>query len=612
MRPLRFPAFAFLALLSAAVVGLAQAEIPRDAKVIPLGQAGTVWENLEPGVHGGTFRSSMFGNPQTWNPLTAVETATTTVTNLLYHGLVTLNPITAEIEPALAKSWEISDGGLTLTFHLREGVRWSDGEPFTADDVVFTFQDLIQNPDIVTTARDSLRLPDGTMPVIAKVDAYTVQVSLSTPYRPLLTAMGKRILPRHKWASFVRTLNPDADPGAAMSILNLETNPADVVGTGPYVLESYLPDQAVILSRNPYYYVVDGYGIQLPYYDRRVLRIESSADLSFLQFLNGELDTLEPQPADLPLLVARAATRGYSVLVNRTFPVYGSAWISFNQDIGLADALAGQKQALYRDLRFRQALAHLIDKRGMIDAVFHGLAVPQWSPVSIGSPFYAGRETYAGPITERDAVTFAYDPAAARELLDEVGFVDRDGDGWRDFGDGQRVTFRLATVAGQADYEGQCLILMESAREVGLDVRYEPEDANLLLVELFTGTFDIVLLGFNGGVEPNILASAYTPCGRMHVWSGTDCVNPSVVDQDMVALFQGGASTFDLAEAFDIYGRMQREAAEEAELIYTVYPVFSFAYYDHVGNAQAANPNGHPSSENGLAADIAFDRRLTP
>ncbi len=601
--------------VAVSLIGLgaaAQVEVPRDAKILPLGEPGTVWESLEPGACGGTLHTSMFGNPQTWNPLTAVETATTTITNLLYHGLVTLNPITADVEPALARSWEVFDDGLRLVFHLRRDVLWSDGEPFTADDVVFTFQDFIANPDVITGARDSLRLPDGDQPVVAKVDTYTVEVTLSTPYRPLLTAMGKKILPRHKWASLLRTVNPDAEPEAAMSILHLGTDPGDVVGTGPYVLESYLPDQAVVLRRNPHYYVFDGRGARLPYYDRRVIRIESSSDLSLLQFLNGELDVLEPQPPDLPLLVAHAAVRGYSVLVDRSMPIYGSAWIGFNQDIAAADSAAASKQTLYRDVRFRQAFARLVDRQGMIDAVFHGLALPQWSPLSMGSPFYAGRNAYGGPITEDGAVTFPYDPGAAGKALSDLGLEDRDGDGWREDPNGARITFHVSTVAGQSDYEGQCLILQDAARRVGLDVRYEPQDADLLLAGLFGGSFDIVLLGFNGGVEPNILASAYTPCGRMHVWKRSDCAAPDAVDQDMVSLFRAGASSFDLAEAFAIYSQMQKEAATEADLIYTVYPMFRFAYYDYVGNAGMANPNGHPSAENGFAADIAFDRRLAP
>lgn len=586
----------------------AHAETPPGAKVVPLGEAGTIWQGLEPGVRGGTFRSAMFGNPQTWNPLAAVETATTTITNLLYHGLVTLNPITAEIEPALATSWQYSDDGTTLTFVLRAGVCWSDGEPLTADDVVFTFNDVILNPNIVTTARDSLRLPDGSMPTIEKIDELTVRVSVSMPYRPLLTAMGKRILPRHKWAASVQAMVP----GETNAFLGLDASPGDVVGTGPYVLDSFLPDQAVILKRNPYYYVVDGQGTQLPYYDRRIVRIEPSSDLSLLQFLNGELDAFEPLPGDLPLLVARAATRGFTVLVDRSLPVYGSSWVCFNQDIGQADGTDAEKRAVYRDLDFRQAFAHLVDKQGMIDALFHGLALPQWSPVSMGSPYYAGRSEYAGPVTEASAVTFPYDPGRAARTFDELGLVDRDGDGWRDFVDGHRATFTLATVAGQTDYEGECLILVESARSVGLDVRYEAQDMGLLFAGLFGGAFDIVLLGFNGGADPNMLASAYSSCGRMRFWSRSSCTESTDADAAMDELFRAGTSTFDAGEAFDVYTDLQRSAAWEANLIYTVYPVFRFAYYDHVGNAGMANPNGHPSAENGLAADIAYDRRLAP
>lgn len=586
----------------------AAAEIPAGAKVLPLGESGSPWQAVLPGVQGGTFRSAMFGNPRTWNPLTSLETSSTTVTNLLYHGLVTLNPITADVEPALAASWRFSDDGRTVTFVLREGLRWSDGEPLTADDVLFTYNDVISNPAIATTARDGLRLSDGTMPTIEKVDDRTIRVTASVPYRPLLTAMGKRILPRHKWASAVAAIGR----GEAASFLGLDTPPHDVVGTGPYALERFVPDQAVFLKRNPHYYVVDRRGTQLPYYDERVLRIESSSDLSLLHFMNGELDAYEPLPADLPLLAASAARRGYTVLVDRTTPVYGSSWLCLNQDIGSAAGTDAEKRGLYRTIEFRHAVAHLVDKRGMVDALFHGLGLPQWSPVSIGSPYYAGRDGYAGPITETDAVTFPYDPALAARILDDLGLVDQDGDGWREFPSGDEATFTLATAAGQTDYEGQCLVFAESARSIGLDVRYAPQDVNLLLLGLFTGGFDIVLLGFNGGVDPNMLASAYTPCGRMHFWSRETCAAPSDADLAMADAFRAGAATLDPDLAFVAYREMQRAAAWEANLIYTVYPSFRFAYYEHVGNASMANPNGHPCAENGFAADIAYDRRRAP
>ncbi len=596
------------------LVGLAArcAEIPADAKVLSLGQAGTLWADLRPGVRGGTFHMASFGNPQTWNPVTAVETGTTVITNHLYHGLVTLNPRSAAMEPALAKGWEVSDDGCVLTFHLRRDLRWSDGEPLTSADVVFTFDDLILNQDVLSAARDNLRLPDGTFPRIEAIDDLTVRVTTSMLFRPLLLSMGKRLLPRHKWAHAVRTQNPNAEPDAFNTALGLDTVPADVVGSGPYVLQEFVADQYVILARNPFYYVYDAQGTQLPYYDRRVIHIVADADLALLQFLNRELDALDPRASDLAVLGSRAASEGFTVLVDSKVPMYGTAWLSFNQDIGLREGRDEAKRALYRDVCFRQAFARLLDKGAMIETVFHGLAVPQWSPVSLGSPFYAGRKGYGGDIVGTNPTDLAYDVVLAMGALDDLSVVDRDGDGWRNLPDGSPLEIRLSTAAGLSEYETECLIIADRARLAGLDVRFEPLETSLMLDRLFSGAFDAAVLGFTGGIDPNSLAGVYAPCGRLHFWHLSGCQEPTQTETELASLFARGTATLDVSEAFRIYQTLQSLAARDAGLIYTVYPAFRYAYYGHVGNAGMANPNGHPTGENALAADLVFDTRLVP
>ncbi len=588
------------------------AEIPADAKVLLLGQLGTPWADLKPGVRGGTFHMASFGNPQKWNPITAVETGTTVVTNHLYHGLVTLNPLNAAVEAALAKGWEVSDDGCVLTFHLRRDLRWSDGEPLTSADVVFTFNDLILNPDVLSTARDSLALPDGTFPRIEAVDDLTVRVTTPMPFRPLLLSMGKRLLPRHKWAHTVRTQNPDAEREAFNTALDLNTAPADVVGSGPYVLQEFVADQYVILARNPYYYVYDAQGTQLPYYDRRVIHIVADADLALLQFLNRELDALDPRASDLAVLASRATSENFTVLVDPEVPMYGSAWLSFNQDIGLREGRDEGKRALYRDVRFRQAFARLVDKGAMIETIFRGLAVPQWSPVSLGSPFYGGRDGYGGEITGTNPTGLTYNMVLAMRTLDDLGVVDRDGDGWRNLPDASPLEIQLSTAAGLSEYEGECLIIADRARLASLDVRFEPLETSLMLDRLFSGAFDAAVLGFTGGIDPNSLAGVYSPCGRLHFWHLSGCHEPTQTESELVSLFARGTATLDVGEAFGIYQTLQNLAARDAGLIYTVYPAFRYAYYNYVGNAEVANPNGHPTGENALVADLVFDTRLVP
>jgi len=493
-------------LLAFSTLALAQgyATMPADAKIVDLGVAGSPYENLQPGVQGGTFYIASISNPKKWNHVTSHETSTTQYTSQMFKGLTDINPVTGALEPELAKSWDISDDGLTITFHLRQGIKWSDCEPFTADDVVFTFNDLIFNEDVETDTRDILTLPDDSYPVVTKVDDYTVQVTMSVIFRPILNAIGTAIMPKHKLAQYVHKLNPDVPAGTFNGTWGLDTDPSELAGLGPFMVESYTPDQNVIMVRNPYYYHYDQNGVQLPYVDKYVILTVASQDVSLLKFRNGELDALAIRPSDVPILKSEEAQKNFKVLLGKGG--YGTLWIAFNQD-----AENEQLKTLFRDIRFRKAVAYAMDKQTIINNLYNGLAVPQWSQTSMPSPFYAGRDYYGGPITENNAVRYEYDLTKAAALLDEIGIVDTDGDGVREFADGTPVEFALETNAGNTLREGFCLIMQEDLAKIGIKANFNPIDFNTLVNKLFSSTTEAVVLGLTGGDEPNNGANVYKP-----------------------------------------------------------------------------------------------------
>lgn len=600
---------AMLFVLSASAVLMAQGydEQPADAKIIPLGEEGTAYENQEPGVRGGTMYVATISDPKKWNVVTAHEVSTTQYCNMMLRGLVDLNPVTGAIEPELAKSWDISDDNLVITFHLREGLKWSDGEPFTADDVVFTFNDLIYNEDVDTDTRDILILPDDTYPVVEKVDDYTVKVTLSMIFRPILNSIGTPILPKHAVAQYVHKLNPDVPVGTFNSSWGLDTDPAELVGMGPFMVESYAPDQHVTLVRNPYYYHYDAEGTQLPYFDKYVVLTVASQDVSLLKFRNGELDALGIRATDVPILKREEAVKNITVLVDPDVANYGTSWIGINQDIGLAEGTHENLRTLYRTRDFRAAMAHLVDKQAMIDTLYNGLAVPQWSPVSYLSPFYAGRDYYGGPVTETDAVVFEYSLEKAGELLDGIGIIDRDGDGWRDYEDGTRVEMELNTNAGNTVREGVCLIVADRASKIGLKLNFIPVDFNTLVNKLFASTGEMIVLGLTGGNEPNSGANVYSSGGGLHFWHYDGADNPTETEKRIDALLDAAVATLDNDEAFEIYKEYQITLADDdLGLVYTVNSAFTYAYSNGIGNANIASPSATPSGANGLTMDLAF------
>jgi peptide/nickel transport system substrate-binding protein len=577
-----------------------------DRVIVPLGGEGTSYEALVPGQRGGTLYCASISNPKKWNHVTAHETSTTQYTNMMFKGLTDIDPNTSALTPELARGWTVSDDGLEIVFELRRGLRWSDGAPFTADDVVFTFNDLYFNEEIESDTRDILTLPDGTLPRVEKVDEHQVRVTLSTPFRPILTAMGVAILPRHVLWEYIAHLNPEVSPGTFNEIWGLDTDPSELVGIGPFIVDRYEPDQYVSMRRNPYYYHYDPNGVQLPYLDRYVVQIVENQDASLLKFRNGELDVLGIRASDVPILIGLEEDLGITVLVDPDVPVFGTSWVAINQDVGLSEGTDEPLRALFRDIRFRRAIAHALDKDTIINNVYNGLAVPQWSPVSYMSPFYAGREEYGGPVTEADAVRYEFSLETASALLDEIGIIDRDGDGWRDFEDETTVEVELNTGSSTTSQD-IALIFTEDLHRVGLKVAFAPRESNTLVTMLLSATYEMAILGLTGGTEPNSGANVYGSCGGLHFWHFSGCEQPTEVELRIDELLAAGVSTYDNDEAFGIYKEYQTLlTTEDLGLVYTVNPTFCYAYYDHVGNAQVANPIATPSGSNGLTMDLVY------
>ena len=593
---------------SLAVFGQGYDAQPADALVYPIGVEGTAYADLELGTQGGTLNVANIEDPKGFNHHTSHETSTSWFTYRMHKGIVNLDHITGAIVPDLAKSYEISEDGLVLTFYLREGIKWSDGTPLTADDILFTYNDLVLNEDVDTNARDGQLLPDGTYPVCEKVDDYTVTFTLSTIFRPILNSIGTPIMPKHKLAQYVHKLNPDVPAGTFNEQWTLDMDMSELVGNGPWIITDYQVNVSVTMERNPYYYGYDPAGTQLPYYDKIVTHIVTNQDVSMLKFRNGEVDVYALRPEDIPVLLPESATKDFSVMIT-DLPGYGTTWFMINQDIGLPDGTDDEKRALYRDVEFREALAHLIDKDTMIQNVLNGLGAPQWSPLSVPSPFYAGRDFYGGPVTETDAVIFEYDPALAASKLDAIGVVDQDGDGWRDLPSGAPLTIELNTNDNTLRV-ASCLILQDDFRAVGLNLNFQVVDFNTLVGQLFSSTGDLIYLGLTGGDEPNSGSNVYRSCGSLHAYRYSACEDPNEVDLRIDELLALGANTFDLDEAFEYYKEYQQLLAHQLGYVYTVLRTFQYAHYNYVGNAQAASPISTPAGNNGLLTELCFDRRV--
>ena len=224
------------------------------------------------GQPGGTLTSATISEPLTFNLALSNDTSSSGVLGYLFEGLTETSWLTDEVEPALAESWSHSSDGLTWTFLLRRDVRWHDGEPFTAHDVEFTFNRIIYNPEIEASARETFtfRFLDGETGTwiedqmsVTALDDYTIRCVLPVPFAPFLRSMGTAIYPRH-------VLEQHVDDGTFSEVWDIDTDPSEIIGTGPFTIETFEPGERVVFQRNTDYWLMDDAGNPLPYLDRIV------------------------------------------------------------------------------------------------------------------------------------------------------------------------------------------------------------------------------------------------------------------------------------------------------------------------------------------------------
>lgn len=242
--------------------------------------------DCEPGTRGGRLVIATFGDPKTFNPITENESSSRDIIRLLFIALIEFDWQTEEVKPGFAHAWTVEPDGMTWTFKLRKGVKWSDGQPLTADDVVFTWNDVIYNPHIINVTRDLFTI-DGKIFAVSKVDDHTVRVITPDIYAPFLEYFGSvSILPKHKLAQAVAEKKFESAYG-------INTPPDQLVGSGPYKLKQYKAGEFTLLERNPLFHVQDKAGTQLPYLDNLIYSVVPDMSAMSLRFLSGESDIHE-------------------------------------------------------------------------------------------------------------------------------------------------------------------------------------------------------------------------------------------------------------------------------------------------------------------------------
>lgn len=528
-----------------------------------------------PERYGGTLVLTSTSDPKSFNDIIAKETSTRDVTGYIFDGLTTLNGQTLKVQPALAKSWEVSPDGMTWTFHLREDVRWNDGAPFGADDVVFTFNELIYNDDIASSSRDIFTIENKTIKV-EKVDNLTVRFILPVKFAPFLQSLSQPILPKHKLAKAVTDKKFNFTWG-------LDTDPAEIVGTGPFRLSNYVPGERFVLVRNPRYWKHSLDGDALPYLDSIIYLITQSLDTAMLKFLDGEVDCISLRGFEYPLLKPREKSKHFTIYDSG--PDFGSSFLVFNQN---TDVNAKTKKPFvdpvkskwFRDLDFRKAVAHAIDKKQMIDILMNGLGYPQDSEMSKSAGFFYNP----------DVEKYEYNLQKAKEVLKKAGYADYNGDGWIEDADGHTVEFNLSTNSGNTERIQITSIIRHDLQELGMKVNFVPLEFNTLVTKLnATFDWDAIVLGLTGGIEPHFGKNVWHSTGGLHMWYPMQKSPATLWEKRVDEIFDKGVQELDENKRKILYDEFQLIVSRQLPLIYTVLNSNLFAIRDRFGNLKPSS-----------------------
>lgn len=544
-------------------------------------------ENFVPviGKKGGQIVLSTTSDPKSFNPVTSTEMSTTEFTQYIYEGLVKQNGVTLKPEPNLADSWEISDSGLVWIFHIRPGVLWSDSVPFSAYDVEFTFNDLIYNMAINPNSSRDIFVIGGKKIKVEALDSTKVRFTLPFQYAPFLRSMSQEILPKHKYQSFVKK-------GTFSTALSIQTPPSEMVGTGPYMLESYISSQKVVFKRNPNYWKSDTAGTRLPYLDKVVYVIVTDQNAELLQFKRGEVDYLGAKGEDFPNLKKDEATGGYTVY--RLGPASGSSFLFFNQNTG-TDPKSGKpyvdktKLSWFTNVNFRKAVAYALDKQNMIKIVMNGLGYPQWSPMAPSEGYFF----------DSSVVKYPYDIEKAKQLLASEGF--RDSNGVLLDKSGNTVEFSFVTNSGNNERGKIAEIIRKDLEALGMKVHYQQLEFNSLIQKIDNPPYewDAILLGLTGGVEPHFGRNVWHSSGTLHMWYPYQKTPATPWEATIDSLFDSGVKVIDETKRKEIYDEWQRIAADKLPLIYTVLAEKILCISNKFGNI-------NPSLNGGLLHNLEY------
>lgn len=554
--------FAFLRLIAAASP---QQKSTREELLVLPGEMG------RPGGH---LVISLRGEPKTLNPLIAVDTRSREVISVMQADLVHINRATQLTEPALAKSWKVSPNGLEYTLVLRQGIKFSDGQPLDADDVLFTFR-VYLDESLHGPQRDFL-IVGGKPITVRKIDERTVVFQLAKAY-----GVGERlfdgvaILPRH-------LLEKPYQEGKLGQTGTLATAANQWAGLGPFRLKEYVAGQRLVLERNPYYWKTDVKGNRLPYLEELVYLFAQNADAQALRFQSGETDVLSQTGAENFTVLSRQQ-RGYTMVDAGPGLEYYFLFFNLSQPGEKTPAEMQRKQNWFREAKFRQAVSAAVDRDAIVRLVFQGHGEPLWGLVAPGNRRWRN-EKLPQPARSLDR---------ARTLLKEAGFSWNNGPGVESTlldPDGSPVEFSIVTSSSNANYPKMAALVQDDLKQLGMRIQVVPLESRSLLDRVTQSKeYEACLWGLASyDADPNSDLNVWLSSGALHFWNPSQAhpATPWEAEIDRLMEEQMWAGTFEQRKK--LYDRAQEILSEEQPVIFLAGPHILVGAKNSIGNFHPA------------------------
>jgi peptide/nickel transport system substrate-binding protein len=476
---------------------------------------------------GGELRFCVRSEPKTFNPLLVEDEASETIRYLTGGVLVRVNRATLKAEPDLAASWKVSEGGKRIRFKLRDGLKYSDGTPFSAADVAYTMQQLM-DPALHSSTGDAFRSAEGKL-MTRVISPAEIEIDFPAPVANLVNLFD------------------------TVAILSSKSPQKEMAVLGPFYVAERKAGSYLLLKRNPYYWKKDAAGKQLPYLDAVRLEIEQNPEIEALRFKRGEVHLINTvSPAIFEKLSADNA------FVRDAGASTDTEQLWFNQ--APSSPIAAYKKAWFASTNFRRAISEAINRSDLARIVFRGHAVPAIGIISPSNKFWFNSSLKPHP----------YDTSSALRRLQQDGFR-LEGDTLRDRA-GNAVEFSIATNAGNRARESMATMIQQDLKKIGIKVNVVTLDFNSLLERMTqTYNYEACLLGFqNVELDPNSQMAVWLSSADNHQWNPNQKTPATAWEAEIDKLMREQAASGDEHKRKQDWDRVQQIAWEQEPFIYLV------------------------------------------